>query len=92
MELFSLSAEGGSADKSESIFREMEKQYKNNAGTALATIQKSKRISIRFLTSLDKEICDLMGTHLTTAGEAAGIIENESGDVAWIGNASTLYR
>lgn len=85
MELFSL---GGP----EGIFREMEKQYKNNAGTALATIQKSKRISIRFLTSLDKESCNKMGTIPSTAKDAARLIENETGDVAWIGNASTLYR
>jgi len=98
MELFSLPATGGSAtadkaaDKSEAIFREMKKQYKNNAGTALATIQKSERISIRFVTSLDEEHCSLMGTQLTTAEEAAGLVENEKGDVAWIGNASLLYR
>ena len=92
MELFSLSATGEPAGKSEGIFREMQKQYKNNAGTALATLQKSKRISIRFLTSLDEEHCRLMGTYLTTAAEAAELIRSETGDVAWIGNASTIYR
>ncbi len=85
MELFSL---GGS----KGIFREMEKQYKNNAGTALATIQKSERISIRFVTSLDEEICRKMGTVHTTAEDAIELTAGEKGDVAWIGNASLLYR
>ncbi len=47
MELFKL---GGT----EGIFREMALAYKNNAGTALATIEKAQRISIRFVTSLDE--------------------------------------
>jgi len=85
MELFSLGGPAG-------IFREMEKQYKNNAGTALATIQKSKRISIRFVTSLDEESCSMMGTVKTTEKEATELVASETGDVAWIGNASLLYR
>lgn len=85
MELFKLGGPKG-------IFREMEKQYKNNAGTALATLQKSERISIRFVTSLDEETCEMMGTLPTSAEEAASIVESETGDVAWIANASLLYR
>ncbi len=85
MELFQL---GGP----EGIYREMERAYKNNAGTALATLEKSQRISIRFVTSLDQESCSLMGTVKTTAEEAATLTERATGDVAWIANASLLYR
>ncbi len=85
MELFKLGGTDG-------IFREMALAYKNNAGTALATIAKAQRISIRFVTSLEKEDCKLMGAVKTTAAEAARLAENETGDVAWIANASLLYR
>ncbi len=85
MELFKLGGTDG-------IFREMALAYKNNAGTALATIAKAQRISIRFVTSLEKEDCKLMGAVKTTAEEAARLAENETGDVAWIANASLLYR
>ena len=85
MDLFKL---GGS----EGIFREMAIAYKNNAGTALATIEKARRISIRFVTSLDEETCSMMGCVLTPAEEAIRIAEHSTGEVAWIGNASLLYR
>ncbi len=85
MDLFKL---GGS----EGIFREMAIAYKNNAGTALATIEKARRISIRFVTSLDEESCSMMGAVKTPAEEAVRIAEHSTGDVAWIGNASLLYR
>ena len=85
MDLFKL---GGP----EGIFREMAIAYKNNAGTALATIEKARRISIRFVTSLDEESCSMMGTIKTPAEEAIRIAEHSSGEVAWIGNASLLYR
>ncbi len=85
MELFKL---GGP----EGIYREMEKAYRNNAGTALATLEKSQRISIRLVTSLDQEICSMMGTVKTTEEEAARLSGGATGDVAWIANASLLYR
>ena len=85
MELFRL---GGT----ETIFEAMEKEYRNNAGTALATLEKARRISVRFVTSLDKETCSLMGTEKTSDEEARHVIAQETGDVAWIENASLLYK
>jgi nickel-dependent lactate racemase len=85
MELFKL---GGP----EGIFREMKKKYQNNAGTALATLQKSERISIRFVTSLDRETCEMMGTRKTTPEEARELTSGSGGNVAWIGNASLIYQ
>ena len=70
----------------------MAKAYKNNAGTALATIEKAQRISIRFVTSLDEENCRMMGCVKTSAEEARELAARATGDVAWIGNASLLYR
>jgi hypothetical protein len=85
MELFRL----GGWDQ---IFAEMEKKYMNNAGTALATIQKSRKISVRFVTSLDDETCDLMGYTRISPEEAGDLLATETGQVAWIGNASLLYK
>lgn len=83
-ELFRLGGTDG-------IFREMEKEYRNNAGTALATLEKSERISIRFVTRLDRETCSLMGTEKTSEEEARKLIRGATGDMAWIENASLLY-
>lgn len=76
----------------EMIFREMEKEYRNNAGTALATLQKSQRIKIRFVTSLDQDTCELMGMVKTSTEEALELVSGASGDVAVIENASLLYK
>ena len=76
----------------DAIFKTMEKEYRNNAGTALATLEKAKRISVRFVSSLDKETCSLMGTEKTSDEEARHVIAQETGDVAWIENASLLYK
>jgi lactate racemase len=74
------------------IFREMKKQYRNNAGTALAMLEKSRRISIRFVTSLDETACRMMGAVKTNVEEASQIIGKEKGHIAWIENASLLYK
>lgn len=76
----------------EGIFEAMEVRYRNNAGTALAMLQKSKRIRIHFVTSLDDETCRLMGAVRTAPEEVQGLIDQEQGEIAWIGNASLLYR
>jgi len=76
----------------DAIFGAMEKEYKNNAGTALATLQKSRRFSIRFVTSLDEETCSMMGLVKTSGEEARELVAAAGGDVAWIGNASLLYQ
>ena len=77
---------------SEGIFEAMERHYMNNAGTALSTLEKSAKISIRFVTSLDAEVCSLMGMVKTSVEEAGKIIQGEKGEVAWIENAGMIYR
>jgi nickel-dependent lactate racemase len=76
----------------EAIFREMERDYRNNAGTALATLGKAGRISIRFVTLLDAQTCSMMGMHRTLPEEARQLVESATGRVAWIENASLLYK
>ena len=74
------------------IYERMEKQYENNAGTALAMIDKSNRIGIRFVTGLDEDTCRMMGSVKVSQAEAQELIKREKGEVAWIENASMLYR
>ncbi len=74
------------------IFEKMQEKYENNAGTALAMIDKCRRINIHFVTSLDKETCDLMGAVKTSPGQAQQLIAHEKGEIAWIENASLLYK
>ncbi|MCK4746085.1 MAG: hypothetical protein KAT15_03580, partial [Bacteroidales bacterium] len=74
------------------IFDQMEVEYKNNAGTALSMMGKSSRIRIHFVTSFDEEVCKLMGALKTTVDQARQLIGKETGQVAWIENASLLYK
>ncbi len=74
------------------IFEEMEVKYMNNAGTALAMITKSRRIDIHFVTSLDQETCSLMGAIKTLPREVQQLIDHETGETAYIQNASLLYK
>ncbi len=85
MDLFRL----GGKDK---VFENMALHYANNAGTAVAMMDKTSRINIHFVTSLDQETCDLMGTVKTSPEKAQQMALNESRSVAWIENASLLYR
>jgi nickel-dependent lactate racemase len=85
MELFKL---GGR----EQLFTLLEAGYKNNAGTALAMLEKSERIQIHFVTSLNKEDCDLMGASKCTVEDAQGIINKETGSMAVLSYAGMLYR
>ena len=85
MDIFSL---GGW----EQIFEHMASHYENNAGTAVAMMDKTSRINIHFVTSLDRETCELMGAIKTSPEQAQQMGLNESGSVAWIENAGLLFR
>jgi nickel-dependent lactate racemase len=76
----------------EAIFKAMEKAYANNAGTALAMLEKAERIKIHFVTSLDREVCRRMGAIKTSPEEAQEIIHRETGEIAFIENASLVYK
>jgi nickel-dependent lactate racemase len=74
------------------IFDRMEEKYVNNAGTALSMIAKSRRIRIRFVTSFDEDTCRSMGAIKTVPEEALLLTGAEKGRMAWIENASLLYK
>ena len=76
----------------EAIFKAMERTYANNAGTALAMLEKAERIRIHFVTSLNREVCNRMGAIKTTPEEAQEIIQRETGEIAFIENASLVYK
>jgi nickel-dependent lactate racemase len=85
MELFKL---GGR----DNIFKELAVEYKNNAGTALAMLEKSQRMDIHMVTSLSEEECSLMGASRCSLDEAQLLIEEETGLMAIIENAGMLYK
>lgn len=74
------------------IFKQMAVKYENNGGTALAMVNKARRIRIHFVTSFDQETCQLMGALKTSPEQASELIAMEKGSMACIKNASLLYR
>jgi lactate racemase len=84
MELF---ARGGR----EKLFGQLENEYRNNAGTVLAMLEKTGRIHIHMVTGLDASVCEMMGARKCTPEEAQSIIDQEEGKVAVLENAGMLY-
>jgi len=76
----------------EAIFERLEGAYQNNAGTALAMLEKSERIQIQMVTSLSEEECRIMGAGKSSADNAQKVIDREEGSVAILENAGMLYR
>ena len=85
MEMFRL---GGK----EQIFEQLETAYRNNAGTAISMLAKSERIQICMVTSLDEEVCELMGAARCSTEEVQVMIDKEKGTVAVLEHAGMLYR
>lgn len=74
------------------IFSQLSDGYRNNAGTAISMLEKSSRIQIFMVTSLDEATCRMMGTTPCLIDEAREIVEKEKGSMAIIENAGMLYR
>jgi len=85
MDLFSLGGKEG-------IFQAMERQYVNNAGTALATLEKADRIQVHFATDIEAGQVEAMGYTPTTFDQAQSLVNQAKGRVAYIENSSILYR
>ncbi len=64
--------------------------YVGNGGTALAMMEKIKRIKINMVTSLEAETCETMGVIKTSPEGIEKIINNTKGTVAIIANGSML--
>jgi nickel-dependent lactate racemase len=76
------------------LFDAMKKQYRGNGGTAVATMEKSRRIKISMVTELTEEDCRTMGMRKIDVREAADRIREQAGtqaaEAAFIPNASML--
>ena len=70
----------------------MEESYRNNAGTAIAMLEKTERINIQMATLLSEEQCKLMGATRISWEEVQEAIDEENGSMAIIENASLIYR
>jgi len=74
----------------EAAFAMLERKYEGNGGTALSMMGKTKRITIHMLTSLDKEVCQVLGVNKVTLEDIRKTISEEKGSLAVIRNASML--
>lgn len=70
----------------------LEKNYEGNGGTALSMMQKSKRIQIFMLTSLDESVCKTLGVLKVSEPAIQQLIDEENGTIAAIANASMLVK
>jgi nickel-dependent lactate racemase len=75
-------------------FRQLVDRYEGNGGTALAMMEKTRRIRIGLVTGLDDRTCRLIGVerwqHEEVRGHLAGL--GGEGNIACIANASLLVR
>jgi lactate racemase len=74
----------------EAAFSMLENNYEGNGGTALSMMDKTKRIAIYMLTSLDEDICNTLGVTKVTVNDIEKMITSETGNMAVIKNASIL--
>ncbi len=76
----------------EAAYDMLEKKYEGNGGTALSMMLKTKRIRIHMLTTLDTATCRTLGVNKVTKEDVQRIIDDETGSMAVIRNASMLVR
>lgn len=87
-EFMDLFSRGGK----EQIFQQMERAYRNNAGTAIAMLEKTERIQVQMVTTLSEKECRLMGAAKCSAQDVQQLIDREKGTVAVLPHAGLLYR
>lgn len=73
------------------IFPDDRRKYENNTGTALAQLEKSIRIQIQLLTSMDQATCKILGVEKIDHQIAQKTIDNHSGTIGVIENAALIY-
>lgn len=74
----------------EHTFEALLDSYAGNGGTALAMMEKTKRINICIITSLSEQLCCEIGLAKITAADASRILRNHSGTSCLIENSSLL--
>ncbi len=75
----------------ERMFPVDREHYENNTGTALAQLEKSKRIQIHLVTSMDEETCKLLGVEKINLQNVQEMIDQHKGSIGVIENASLIY-
>ena len=76
----------------QSSFENLLANYLGNGGTALALMEKAKRIKISMLSQLDKAVCDQIQLRLTGIKEIQDILSNTQNSLAIIKNASVVVK
>lgn len=76
----------------EAAFSILAQNYEGNGGTALSMMIKAKRINIYMLTSLEDEICGILGVKKIKEDDIQNMIDAEKGSIAIIRNASILIK
>jgi len=76
----------------ENAYAMLEENYEGNGGTALSMMTKTQRINIFMLTSLDENLCKLLGVVKINESEMQQLVLNEKGSMAVIRNASMVIR
>ena len=81
-----------SSDGFSGAFERLNRHYEGNGGTALAMMNKTRRIEIALVTELDQNFCAKLGVSKLTHKEAEALLQTSSGRTVWIPNASLLVN
>ncbi len=76
----------------EKTFELLSENYEGNGGTALSMMAKTKRIKIYLLTSLNEQKCKILNVHKISEKDMQQIINDHSGTLSFIKNASLLVK
>ncbi|MBT8340016.1 MAG: DUF2088 domain-containing protein, partial [Desulfatitalea sp.] len=76
----------------DAAFDRLAAQYAGNGGTALAMMEKCRRIRISLVTDLDTDLTDQMGVKRLSLTRARQAVADHRGTMAVIPNASLLVR
>ena len=76
----------------DAAFDRLQQDYQGNGGTALAMMEKARRIRIDLVSDLPQDVCKIIGVTRCDARSAADIITGHHGAMAVIPNASLLVR
>ncbi|WP_372682494.1 nickel-dependent lactate racemase [Desulfosarcina sp.] len=73
-------------------FARLSHQYQGNGGTALAMMEKNRRINIFLVTDLSPEVCRVIGVTRIEPASVMQRVSQQRGSIAVIPNASLLVR
>ena len=73
-------------------FAHLSQSYQGNGGTALAMMEKTRRIAVFLVTDLSPDVCRTIGVTRIDPSSAAERVGRHTGSIAAIPNASLLVR